>query len=83
LPNSNNNEEDPVRYEFGRQETRVSVSWKSGAKIHIVWPEEDEGEEAGFFYLEEEPGRQPRSIAAVREVFRVLPFTREILIFNG
>jgi hypothetical protein len=70
LPSSANDEEDPVRYDFGRQETRVSVQWDTGAKVHIVWPtENDEDDAGGFFYLESEEGEQPRSTATVRNLY--------------
>jgi hypothetical protein len=70
LPSSANDEEDPVRYDFGRQETRVSVQWDTGAKVHIVWPtENDEDDPGGFFYLESEEGEQPRSTATVRNLY--------------
>jgi hypothetical protein len=70
LPSNANDEEDPVRHDFGRQETRVSVQWDTGAKVHIVWPtENDDDDPGGFFYLESEEGEQPRSTATVRNLY--------------
>jgi len=70
LPSNANDEEDPVRHDFGHQETRVSVQWDTGAKVHIVWPtENDEDDPSGFFYLESEEGEQPRSTATVRNLY--------------
>jgi len=70
LSSNANDEEDPVRHDFGRQETRVSVQWDTGAKVHIVWPtENDEDDPGGFFYLESEEGEQPRSTATVRNLY--------------
>jgi hypothetical protein len=45
---------DSLRFEFGSAETRLELSWKSGAKLTAVWPEEtsdDDGGNDGFFYL--------------------------------
>jgi AAA domain, putative AbiEii toxin, Type IV TA system len=51
--------DDPVRYEFGADEARVSVSWTSRASLHMFWPEEDEyGRTEGVFWLESVPGAQ-------------------------
>ena len=73
LPPSSNSEEDPVRHEFGRLETRVSVFWETGACIHIVWPEEtddyDDYDKDGYFYLEEADGGQPKSLEVTRKIF--------------
>lgn len=70
LPTSAEGEEDPVRHNFGKEETRVSIHWATGARIHIVWPEvkEDE-EERAYFYLEEKSGAQPRSLVTTRALF--------------
>lgn len=70
LPPSIDSLEDPVRYDFGQLETRVSVQWATGARINMVWPEEVDGEdERGYFYLEEDGGSQPGTIAAVKALF--------------
>lgn len=62
-------EDDPVRHEFGRDETRVSIYRSTGGSVHIVWPEETGENEEGFFYLDNETGPQPRTLAAVRALF--------------
>lgn len=69
LPQSIDNEDDPVRHDFGSDETRVSVHWANGACIHMVWPEERDEEEQGYFYLEEEDGSQPLTVQATRSLF--------------
>lgn len=69
LPPSLEDEEDPVRHDFGNAETRVSIHWSTGGSIHIVWPEVKEVEEKGFFYLEDRQGTQPRSPAATKALF--------------
>lgn len=61
--------EDPVRYEFGQDEAYVGIRWEGGPSIHMVWPEETEEAEGGFFYLELDEGIQPRNTAAVRDAF--------------
>src|ERR1039457_2583909 len=50
LPSSIDGEEDPVRHNFGQEETRVTIHWATGARIHMVWPEVKEDEERGYFY---------------------------------
>ncbi|UPK77160.1 AAA family ATPase [Nocardioidaceae bacterium SCSIO 66511] len=44
---------DSLRYEFGDEETRLELEWKSGARLTAVWPEETEadGQAGGYFYL--------------------------------
>jgi hypothetical protein len=71
FPPSIEGEEDPVRHNFGREETRVSIHWATGARIHMIWPEVKEGEEEdrGYFYLEERDGLQPRNLAVTRALF--------------
>jgi hypothetical protein len=69
LPSDSNDGDDPVRYDFGKEETRVSVQWTNGARVNIVWPEEIDGDEVGFFYLEQDNGRQPESTQATRALF--------------
>ncbi len=44
--------EDPVRYDFGTAEASVVVRWETGASIHMVWPEQDDDAEEGFFYVQ-------------------------------
>ena len=72
LPPSIDNQEDPVRHDFGQQETRVSVHWDTGARIHIIWPEEKDGDESGYFFLESEDGEQPRNLAATRNLYSLI-----------
>jgi hypothetical protein len=67
--------EDPVRYDFGTAEASVVVRWETGASIHMVWPEEDDDAEEGFFYVQG-PGdvmvRQP-DVATWFSTIAVLP----------
>lgn len=72
LPQSIDTEEDPVRHDFGDQEARITVHWGSGSRIHIVWPEEKEAGNLGFFYLEDEYGAQIASPAAARASFELV-----------
>lgn len=62
-------EEDPVRHDFGREETRVTVQWATGSRIQIVWPEESDDRRHAFFYLEEEGGSQPSNLSGTRQLF--------------
>ena len=41
---------DSLRFEFGEDETRLELEWKSGAHLIAVWPEGDD-ESQGFFHL--------------------------------
>jgi AAA domain, putative AbiEii toxin, Type IV TA system len=43
--------EDPVRFDFGTSEAVVVVRWATGASLHMVWPEQDDDRDTGFFYL--------------------------------
>jgi ABC-type nitrate/sulfonate/bicarbonate transport system ATPase subunit len=69
LPSAFHKGDDPVRYDFGSDETRICVRWSNGASIHIVWPEDNGEDEAGFFYLQDAKGGQPSSPAAARLLF--------------
>jgi hypothetical protein len=61
--------DDPVRYEFGTDEACVSVTWSTGASLHMLWPEEDEyGRTEGVFWLESVPGTQAE-FKSVRDRF--------------
>jgi energy-coupling factor transporter ATP-binding protein EcfA2 len=43
---------DSLRFEFGTSESRLELTWKSGAKLVAVWPDEVEEDAASpFFYL--------------------------------
>lgn len=69
LPPAVDQEEDPVRFDFGREQTSVSVTWDSGGRISIVWPQEGDDEVRSHFFLEDEDGAQPRTPGAVRDLF--------------
>jgi hypothetical protein len=69
MPPSVEDGDDPVRHDFGDEETRVSVSWTNGARIHMVWPKIEREEERGYFYLEDSNGAQPRSLPSTRTLF--------------
>ena len=61
---------DPIRFNFGNEETTVTVRWKSNASVNIVWPkEENDEEERGFFYLIDEDGYRCTDPKAVRKSF--------------
>lgn len=63
--------EDPVRFDFGREEAYVSIRWGIDSVIHLVWPETTgDNLEEGFFYLEVGQGAQPRSQEATRSAFQ-------------
>jgi hypothetical protein len=49
---------DSLRFEFGSDETRLELEWKSGAKLSVVWPAEgnDDDESEAFFYLTQPSG---------------------------
>ena len=62
--------DDPVRFDFGREEASVSIQWCENNRVHIVWPAESEDDpEDGFFYLEVGYGGQPRGLEQARECF--------------
>jgi hypothetical protein len=69
LPAALDNGDDPVRHEFGRDESRICVRWSNGATVHIVWPEDDGEEQSGYFYLQDGNGAQPASTMAARSLF--------------
>ena len=69
LPASVVSQDDPVRFDFGTDETRICVRWSTGATIQIVWPEEDGEDNAGYFYLQDTFSVQPGSVKAVRALF--------------
>src|SRR4051812_358366 len=31
-------DDDPVRFDFGADEARVTIQWNEDARIHVVWP---------------------------------------------
>lgn len=59
---------DSVRYEFGSAESRLELTWKSGAKLVVVWPDEASGDDAlePFFYLVLPGGALVRSPQAAK-----------------
>ncbi|SNY03977.1 ATP-dependent nuclease [Paractinoplanes atraurantiacus] len=52
---------DPVYYDFSREGTRVTVSWSTGAQLHLSWPGDDDGSQDGYYWLEHPDGWQPRA----------------------
>lgn len=48
--------QDSLRYEFGSDETRITLQWKSGASLDVVWPDENNSGGEGFFYLTQPSG---------------------------
>lgn len=62
--------ENSLRFEFGNEEARLELTWKSGAKLVAVWPAEigDESSEA-FFYLLQPSGLPAKNQAQVRAAF--------------
>jgi hypothetical protein len=71
LPLHLDNGDDPVRFDFCSDETRICVRWLNGATIQIVWPEENGEEQSGYFYLQDQNGMQPTSIKAIKALFTV------------
>lgn len=69
LPTSIDSLDDPIRFDFGKDETRICVRWSNGANVQIVWPEEDSEELSGYFYLQDSLGMQPTSTKATRSLF--------------
>lgn len=62
--------DDPVRFEFGREEARVSITWGEDAVIHMVWPETTSNDlESGYFYLQVGEEGQPRDLKTTRALF--------------
>lgn len=65
---------DSVRYEFGSAESRLELTWKSGARLVVVWPEETGDEEflEPFYYLLQPGGALVRTTQAAKLHFPVL-----------
>lgn len=63
--------QDSLRFEFGSDETRLELEWKSGAKLTVVWPDDgdDEDERVAFFYLMQSSGNPVRSPKQAKESF--------------
>jgi len=70
LPLAPVGEEDPVRFDFGNDEARVDIEWTNGARVQIVWPEETQGDDGGYFYLTQTGGNQPQSLKATKALFQ-------------
>lgn len=62
---------DSLRHEFGSEEASMRLTWKSGASLFCVWPDE-ESEATPFFYLESSPGTQVRTASDARKNFVAL-----------
>ena len=62
---------DSLRFEFGSDETRLELEWKSGAKLSVVWPAEtaDDGHSDGFFYLTQPSGFPVRTPPQAKAAF--------------
>lgn len=61
---------DSLRFEFGADEARLELEWKSGARLTAVWPDEKESEsQSGFFYLTQPSGAVVRTPAQAKESF--------------
>lgn len=64
---------DSVRHEFGGAEARLDLSWKSTATLTIVWPEEEQdADDAPFFFLERLPGLAVTTVKQARDAFPLL-----------
>lgn len=63
---------ESLRFEFGVDETRLELQWKSGAKLTAVWPNEADYEGEGYFYLSDDNGMPVKSTRAARDAFRPL-----------
>ncbi|MDR7187179.1 energy-coupling factor transporter ATP-binding protein EcfA2 [Microbacterium trichothecenolyticum] len=65
---------DSVRYEFGTAESRLELTWKSGARLVVVWPDESEAEDSPdpFFYLTQPGGAPVRTTQIARMHFPAL-----------
>jgi AAA domain, putative AbiEii toxin, Type IV TA system/AAA ATPase domain len=57
---------DSLRHEFGNEEARLELTWRSGARLVAIWPSEDRDEVDPFFYLERKQGILVRDPARVR-----------------
>lgn len=65
---------ESIRYEFRDDEVRLELTWKNGAKLTGIWPEE-EGEFSNvdpFFYLERQAGVPVRAVSQARDDFSPL-----------
>jgi energy-coupling factor transporter ATP-binding protein EcfA2 len=62
---------DSLRFEFGSAETRLELEWKSGARLTVVWPEEEDGanDRDPFFYLTQASGYIVHNPAQAKSAF--------------
>lgn len=61
---------DSLRFEFGQDEARMELEWKSGARLTAVWPDERESEDqSGFFYLTQPSGSLVRTPTQAKDSF--------------
>lgn len=67
-PVQSGEDEDPVRYDFGQAEARLSLAWDNGARCHVVWPEDTEDEAQGFCYFELGDG-SPAPVTQLKTAF--------------
>jgi predicted ATP-dependent endonuclease of OLD family len=57
-----------LRHEFTPSEVRIDVKFSNRVQLHAVWPEDDSDDiPGGFFYLEDNNGKQPIKPKQVRE----------------
>lgn len=64
---------DSARHEFGDLESRVILTFKSGARAGLVWPAEGGPQDARpFFFLEASEGVQVRNRSQARAAFPTL-----------
>jgi predicted ATP-dependent endonuclease of OLD family len=64
---------DSLRFEFGDAEARLELTWKSGAKLVAVWPDDlDEELRDGFFYLLQDSGLPAKNPTQVKSGFSSL-----------
>jgi energy-coupling factor transporter ATP-binding protein EcfA2 len=61
---------ESVRYDFRGEEASFQLTWKSEARLTVVWPQlAVGGEPEPFFYLEKLPGIQVRTVVGARSAF--------------
>lgn len=65
--------QESLRFEFGSDEARLELEWRSGARLTAVWPEDrDDDANHGFFYLTQPDGQNVRSPVQAKENFPAL-----------
>jgi len=63
---------DSIRYEFGTDETRLELTWRNGARLDAVWPDESDEDRSPFFYLTQATGAAVRAPVQARASFPAL-----------